>query len=202
MGTRTGSSSVRWLVNTRNMYRPISRLVAIVKRIVNTDGDILRAHRQPQNFSGRSIAYTRYTKAADAQVTTRASSHDVTYTRSQRAMKPTIAANVGQPENHHSNQSASRLHALPGALTCCRTTTPAPTSTVFWCLAQIVGAAAGEETLVRPVATELAAGEEPVGELVLGGQRDLVQHLIDAAKQPFVVEPLVAHATAQRGSCA
>ena len=34
IGTRTGSSNVRWPVNTWNMYRPSSRLVAIVKRIV------------------------------------------------------------------------------------------------------------------------------------------------------------------------
>ena len=36
IGTRTGSSSVRPPVNTLNMYRPRSRLVAIVNRIVKT----------------------------------------------------------------------------------------------------------------------------------------------------------------------
>ena len=34
------------------------------------DGDVFGAHALPQNFSGRSIAYTRYTKAATLKTRT------------------------------------------------------------------------------------------------------------------------------------
>ena len=53
-----------------------------------------------------------------------------------------------------------------------------------------------EERLVGPVATELAAHQETVGQLVLRGHRDLLQHLVDASEEPFVVEPLLADAKA------
>ena len=66
---------------------------------------------------------------------------------------------------------------------------------MFWWRAKIAGAeAAGEERLVRPVAAEFAAHEKALGELVFRGQRCFLQHLVDAAEQPFVVEPLVANA--------
>ena len=57
-----------------------------------------------------------------------------------------------------------------------------------------------KNALVRPVAAELAADQEAVGELVFRRQRDLLQHLVDAAEQPFVVEPLVAQRRAPIGS--
>ena len=49
-----------------------------------------------------------------------------------------------------------------------------------------------KNALVRPVAAELAAQQEAVGELVFERRGHFLQHLVDAAEQPLVVEPLVA----------
>jgi hypothetical protein len=46
------------------MYRPSSRLVAMVNRMVNPTARYSVPIGRPQNFSGRSMAYARYTKAA------------------------------------------------------------------------------------------------------------------------------------------
>jgi hypothetical protein len=61
-----------------------------------TNGNVFGAHGQPQNFSGRSIAYTRYANAAtlnDNDTRVMGSS----YTRSQSVTNPTNAANVAIP---------------------------------------------------------------------------------------------------------
>ena len=41
---------------------------------------------------------------------------------------------------------------------------------------------------------------KPSANLYSARQRDLLQHLVDAAEQPLVVEPLVAHAPAPTAS--
>ncbi len=46
------------------MYHPSGRLVRIVNRIVNPTAMYSVPMTVPQNFSGRSIAYTKYTNAA------------------------------------------------------------------------------------------------------------------------------------------
>ena len=111
---------------------------------------------------------------------------DVTYTRSHSATKPNIAANATSPStiipDQHDVYHAPCL--LPNHHT-------RPTSAVFWCVAQIVGPRPGEELLVRPVAAELAAHRKPSANLYSSVAVDFLQHLIDAAEQPFVIEPLV-----------
>ena len=65
IGTKTGSRNVRRAgEHLGTCSGRAAALVAIVKSDRERDGDDIRCPWPPQNFSGRSIAYTRYTNAA------------------------------------------------------------------------------------------------------------------------------------------
>ena len=106
--------------------------------------------------------------------------------------KPSIAANVASPSTIIPRSNTSDL--LPGALLVAEPPHAADERGVLVSTRVRGAEATRKEQRTRPVATELAAHQKTVGQLVFGGHGRFMQDLVDATEETFVVQPLVTDA--------
>ena len=121
--------------------------------------------------------------------------HDVLpQTRSQRTTKANMAANVTTPRTIIPSSIATSYQApvlLPNHHT-------RPTSAVFWSSRGSPGRGPVKNRSFDQSRRNSPRSRKPSANLYSSGRGELLQHLIDAAEQPLVVEALVAHRQRRR----